>query len=208
MATCAEPPSEGLGTHYAFKGDLSDAVLHHDGKLVRGEVVYEDGPAGKAAEFSGETEVDLGQAGDFDVRGPFALGLWVNLYGLKNSEVLQKKDASEHWTGYELGFDDVAYTGRHKRNLRLVVRLAARWPDAAIEVRTKDRVPMDGAHHVLVDYDGSGKAAGLKIYVDGKPWGTETVRDALAGTFRTSVPLEIGNKNIGGLFQGKVADLR
>src|SRR5260370_15182707 len=91
MATLPEPPSQGLATHYAFNGDLSDAASHHDGKLVRGEVVYEDGPAGKAAEFSGETELDLGQAGDFDVREPFALAMWVHLYGLKRSEVLQKK---------------------------------------------------------------------------------------------------------------------
>jgi hypothetical protein len=48
----------------------------------------------------------------------------------------------------------------------------------------------------------------LTIYVDGKPWETETVRDALRGTFRTSASLEIGNKNIGGLFQGLLGDLR
>ena len=208
IATLPEPASEGLATHYTFNSDLLDALSRHDGKLVRGEVIYEDGTAGKAAEFSGETQVNLGQAGEFDLHQPFALGLWVNLYGLKSSEVLQKKDASEHWTGYELGFDDVAYTGRHKRNLRLVVRLAARWPDNAIEVRTKDRVPMDGAHHVLVNYDGSDKAAGLKIYVDGKPWETEAARDTLSGSFLTSAPLEIGNKNIGGLFQGQLGDLR
>src|SRR3989441_6721416 len=208
IATLPEPASEGLATHYTFNSDLLDALSRHDGKLVRGEVIYEDGTAGKAAEFSGETQVNLGQAGEFDLHQPFALGLWANLYGLKSSEVLQKKDASEHWTGYELGFDDVAYTGRHKRNLRLVVRLAARWPDNAIEVRTKDRVPMDGAHHVLVNYDGSDKAAGLKIYVDGKPWETEAARDTLSGSFLTSAPLEIGNKNIGGLFQGQLGDLR
>ena len=208
ITTLPEPPSEGLAAHYAFNGNLSDAVSHHEGKLVRGEVVYGDGPAGKAAEFSGETEVTLGQAGDFDVRAPFALGLWVNLYGLKSSEVLQRKDASEHWAGYQLGFGDVAYTGRHQRNLRVIVQLAARWPDSAIEVRTKDRVPMDGAHHVLVDYDGSGKATGLKIHIDGKPWEIERVRDTLQGAFRISSSLQIGNKNIGGLFQGQVADLR
>src|SRR5207249_6272551 len=173
-----------------------------DGKLVRGEVVYEDGPTGKTAEFSGEAEVRLEQAGDFDAREPFALGVWVNLYGLKSSEVLQKKDSSEHWAGYELGFDDVAYTGRHQRNLRVVARFAERWPDSAIEVRTKNRVPMDGAHHVLVNYDGSGKAAGLKICVDGRVWETEIAKDTLSGTFRTSASLEIGNKDTGGLFQG------
>ena len=79
---------------------------------------------------------------------------------------------------------------------------------AAVEVRTKDRVLMNGAHHLLVNYDGSGKAAGLKIYVDGKPWETEVTKDALSGAFRTSASLEIGNKNTGGLFQGELGDLR
>src|SRR5207237_8315924 len=66
ITTLPEPPREGLATYYAFNGDLSDAFSLHDGKLVRGEVGYEDGPTGKAAEFRGETEVSLGQAGDFD----------------------------------------------------------------------------------------------------------------------------------------------
>src|SRR5262249_17425297 len=158
------PPSKGLATHYAFDGDLLDSSSHHDGKLVRGEIFYEDGPTGKAAEFRGETEVSLGQAGDFDLHEPFAVGAWVNLYQ-QSGQVFQKRDTSEHWTGYELGFDDVAYTGRHRRNLRVVVRLAASWPHSAIEVRSRNRVPMDGAHHLLVNYDGLGKAAGLKIFV-------------------------------------------
>lgn len=208
LASLPDPPSDGLATRYAFNDNLSDAVSKNDGKLVRGEIVYEDGPTGKAAEFSGEAEVNFGQAGDFDAHEPFALAVWANLYGLKRSEILQKKDASEHWAGYTLGFDDVAYTGRHQRNLRVVARFASRWPDSAIEVRTKERVAMDGSHHVLVDYDGSGKAVGLKIYVDGKIWETETIKDTLNGTFRTSASLEVGNKNTGGLFQGQLDDLR
>ena len=208
LATLPEPPTEGLATHYTFNGDLSDALYKHNGKLVRGEVVYEDGPTGKTAEFSGEAEVSLGQAGDFDAHEPFALAVWVDVYGLKRSVVLQKRDASEHWAGYELGFDDVAYTGRHQRNLRVVARFASRWPNNAIELRTKDRVPMNGAHHLLVNYDGSGKTSGLKIYIDGKPWETETVKDTLSGTFRTSASLEIGSKSTGGLFHGQLDDMR
>ncbi len=206
LATLPEPPRDALATHYLFNGDLSDAFSHHDGKLVRGEITYEDGPAGKAAEFRGESEASLGQAGDFDSHQPFAIAAWVNLYE-DSGKVFQKRDASEHWTGYELGLEDVAFTGRHERNLRVVVRLAAPWPDSAIEVRTKNRVLMDGSHHLLVNYDGSGKAAGLKIFVDGTPWETETAKDALRGSFRTSAPLEIGNKNIGGTFRGRLSDL-
>ena len=208
LASLPEPPRNGLAAHYSFNGDLSDALSKRDGKLMRGEVVYEDGPTGKAAEFSGEAEVNLGQTGDFDAHEPFALAVWTDAYGLKSSVVLQKRDASEHWAGYELGFDDVAYTGRHQRNLRFVARFAAHWPDSAIEVHTKDRVPMNGAHHLLVNYDGSGKAGGLKVCVDGKVWETEAKKDTLGGTFRTSAPLEIGNKNTGGLFQGQLDDLR
>jgi len=207
IATLPEPPQDSLATHYAFNGDLKDAFSRQDGKLVRGEVNYEDGPTGKAAEFRGETEVSLGQAGDFDLHKSFAIAAWVS-FGELSGQVLQKRDASDHWTGYELGFDDVVYTGRHQRNLRLVVRLAARWPDTAIEMRSKDRVPMDGAHHVLVNYDGSAKAAGVKIFVDGRPWDTEIVRDALSGSFHNSASLEIGNKNTGGVFRGQLGDLR
>jgi cytochrome c553 len=208
IATLPEPPRDGLATHYAFDGNLSDALSHHDGKVTRGEIIYEDGPTGRAAEFRGETQVSLGQAGDFDLRQPFAIGFWVNLYEGKSAQVFQKRDAFEHWTGYELGLDDAAYTGRHQRNLRVVVRFAEHWPESAIEVRSKDRVPMDGAHHLLVTYDGSGKAAGLKLFIDGKRWETEIVRDALRGSFRTSASLEVGNKNIGGVFKGLLADLR
>jgi mono/diheme cytochrome c family protein len=207
IATLPEPPQGGLTAHYAFNGDLSDVISHRDGKLIRGEVNYEDGPTGKAAEFRGETEVSLGQAGDFDGRHPFAIGAWVNFYDSK-SVVFQKRDASEHWAGYELGVGDVVYAGIRQRNLRIVVRLAARWPESAIEVRSRNRVLLDGPHHLFVNYDGSGKAAGLKIFLDGKPLETESLKDALRGSCHNSAPLEIGNKNIGGLFKGQVGDLR
>jgi hypothetical protein len=207
IATLPEPPQGGLTAHFAFNGDLSDVISHRDGKLIRGEVNYEDGPTGKAAEFRGETEVSLGQAGDFDGRAPFAIGAWVNLYDPK-SVLFQKRDASEHWAGYELTVGDVVYTGIRHRNLRIVARLAAAWPDSAIEVRSRNHVLLDGAHHLLVNYDGSAKAAGLKIFVDGKPLETESVKDALRGSCRNSAPLEIGNKDVSGLFKGQVSDLR
>jgi hypothetical protein len=207
LATLPEPTRDGLATHYAFDGDLSDDVSHQDAKLVRGEIVYDDGSTGKAAEFRGETEVNFGQTGDLDAANPFAIAEWVNLYE-QRGQVLQKRDASEHWAGYELSFDDVAFTGKHMRNLRVILRLAASWPDNAIEVRTKNRLLMDDSHHFLVNYDGSGKAAGIKIFIDGKPWETEATKDALHGSIHTSAPLEIGNKSIGGAFRGQINDLR
>ncbi len=208
LATLPEPPRDGLASHYAFDGDLSDAVTHQDGKLIHGEVTYGDGPTGKTAEFRGETEVSLGQAVNFDLREPFALGAWVSVNDSKSVQIFQQRDAAEHWTGFEVGFDDVAYTGVRQLNFRIFVRLAASWPTNAIEVRTRNRVLLDGLHHLFVNYDGSGKVSGLKLFVDGKSEEMEAAKDGLRGNFRASAPLEIGHKNIGGLFKGRLGDLR
>src|SRR4029077_6810325 len=62
--------------------------------------------------------------------------------------------------------------------------------------------------HLVVSYNGSGKASGIKIYLDGKPLEMEVVKDQLTGSFRTSAPLTIGNKNIGRPFLGQLDDLR
>jgi hypothetical protein len=51
---------------------------HHDGKVVRGEVVYEGGSVAKAADFSGETHLSFGNAGDFERSQPFALAVWAD----------------------------------------------------------------------------------------------------------------------------------
>jgi hypothetical protein len=209
LATLPEPPNEGLSAQYAFNGDLSDRVSHQEGKIVHGEVIYDDGVRGKTAEFRGETEVNLGQAGNFDTRQPFAIGAWVNLYDGQSVEILQKRDASAHWAGYELGVEDNAFTGIRKWNFHITLRLAASWPEEAVEVRSRNRVPLDGDHHLFFNYDASGKASGLKIFVDGKPIETESVKDTLRGSsIRTSAPLEIGNKNTGGGFKGQIDDLR
>ena len=56
-----------MTAYYPFDGDLTDASGgHHDGKAVRGEVVYEDGSVAKAADFSPETQMDFGNVGDFE----------------------------------------------------------------------------------------------------------------------------------------------
>src|SRR5262249_45062128 len=65
LASWPEPPGDGLAAHYEFEGTLADTSGHRlDGKVTRGDVVYEDGAIGKAAEFSGETQVDFASAGD------------------------------------------------------------------------------------------------------------------------------------------------
>jgi hypothetical protein len=215
-ASIAEPPSDGLIAYYPLDGSLADASgQHHDGKAVRGEIVYDEGTAGKAAEFSGETQVNFGNAGDFDRGDRFTLALWAQPATSSPIRLIQKRDASDHWQGYEVlidepayNTDDPAYNGPQQRISHFIVRLAGRWPDDAIEVRSKERYVTVSFRHLVVDYDGSGKASGVKLYVDGKPAPTEVLKDNLSGALRTNSSLEVGNKDKGKPFEGGLDDLR
>jgi hypothetical protein len=70
-------------------------------------------------------------------------------------------------------------------------------PMQAIRVSTVAGVPENGNWaHVFFTYDGSGKAAGVKIYIDGNEAATKVISDTLASrSMRTSAPLELGRKS-------------
>ena len=209
LAGIPEPSQEGLVAYYPLEGSLADASgQHHDGKAVRGDVVYDEGKVGKAAEFSGETQVSFGNVGDFDRGDRFALAMWVRTSPANAMKLVQKRDSSEHWQGYEIAIDDPTYDRPQHRLSHFIVRMAAKWPDDAIEVRTKERFATASFSHLVMSYDGSGKASGVKFYVNGKPAMTEVVKDNLSGTFRTAAALEIGNKANGKPFEGELDDLR
>jgi hypothetical protein len=67
-------------------------------------------------------------------------------------------------------------------------------PAVAIRVSAVTQLPIDGAwKHIFFTYDGSGRASGVKIFVDGKAVATRIVADNLArATIRTTVPMQLG----------------
>jgi hypothetical protein len=209
LASLPEPSRDGLTAYYPFDGDLTDASgFHHDAKPVRGEVVYDEAAVAKGAVFSPETQVAFGNSGDFERAQPFALALWADPLGTVAVKILQKRDAGEHWQGWELANDKPIFEARRKRLAHIVLRLANRWPDSAIEVQTKDLQAIDALRHLLIEYDGSGKASGIDFRLDGKRVETAILKDHLSGDFRTTAPLEVGDKNLGGSIEGRLDDLR
>jgi Protein of unknown function (DUF1553)/Protein of unknown function (DUF1549)/Planctomycete cytochrome C/Concanavalin A-like lectin/glucanases superfamily len=65
-------------------------------------------------------------------------------------------------------------------------------PQVAIKVSTIERLPHEW-RHVFFTYDGSGRASGVKIYVNGAPVATRVVADTLAkSTIRTTAPMQLG----------------
>jgi len=70
-------------------------------------------------------------------------------------------------------------------------------PDIAIRVAALKPMPLDNAwKHIFFTYDGSGRASGVKIYINGLQVATSVVEDSLGGaTIRTDAPLQLGWRN-------------
>ena len=67
-------------------------------------------------------------------------------------------------------------------------------PEVAIKVSTDEALPVDGQwKHIFFTNDGSGRASGVHIYVNGRQVETHVVADTLGGeTIRTKAPMQLG----------------
>ena len=208
LASLPPPPLAGLLAHYELDGSLSDISGHYrHGRTLAGTVGSQPGAVGRAADFDGETWAAF-DAGDFDRGDAFTLAFWLRPTGHAEAAVMQKIEDAAGRRGYELLLDESEAVPVLKRGSRLTVRFTSRWPADAIEVRTTARLLANTWTHIALAYDGSGKAAGMRLYLDGKPCEVEVLRDHLTGSMRNSRPLEIGNRALGGPYRGQIDDLR
>ena len=136
------------------------------------EVPLVEGHPGKAVQFDGENNVNFPDLGRFTRHTPFTLAFWMRDAGTRAEPavVFQACDGTD--TGPH-GYDLLIEQGR------LTARLFRHWPGNALAVRTRAAVPNDSWTHVAVTYDGSSRAAGLRIYLDGQPADLEILRDRL-----------------------------
>ena len=83
---------------------------------------------------------------------------------------------AHHTRGTDCGYNgwDLTIEDGH-----LESRMARVWPGNAMSVRTVEPIPVDKWHQVAATYDGSSRASGLKIYLNGKELRTKIQRDDL-----------------------------
>lgn len=127
--------------------------------------------AGQALKLSGDDAVKT-KVGNFHRHEPFTLSLWLQTPEVSSRAVILHR--SRAWTdagsrGYELLLED----GRPKWSLIHF------WPGDAISIRAVDPLPLNQWVHVTVSNDGSSRAAGLRLFVNGQPVRTEIIRDHL-----------------------------
>lgn len=138
---------------------------------IAGSNQLSEGYRGQAVELTGDDPVNLNQ-GNFTRNDPFSIGLWMWTPDLKERAVVLHR--SRAWTdsasrGYQLLLEEG----------KLSMSLIHFWPGNAMRVKTIDPFPIRNWTHVTVTYDGSSRAAGLQIYINGELAEVEVVRDKL-----------------------------
>jgi hypothetical protein len=143
-----------------------DFEEHKDGpnKSVPGKI-------GKGVKLTGDDGIGL-KVGNFRRFEPFSVTLWMNTPDEKQRAVIFHR--SRAWTdaasrGYQLLIEDGC----------LSASLIHFWPGNAIRVRARRKIPTNQWLHVAVTYDGSSRADGLRIFVNGAPAACNVVRDNL-----------------------------
>ena len=153
--------------------------------------------------FDGESGFSFADMGEFRRTQPFTVSLWINP-GEDTGAIVHRTQAA--LDAGSRGWELVLLDGR------LVAQLAHMWPQNALRIQTIDTLPLGDWTHVAMTYDGSSRASGARLYLNGLLADVETVRDGLTRhiTYENmKVPLQIAYRfRDSGLRSGAVDELR
>jgi hypothetical protein len=144
--------------------------------------------------------LELPDAGNCDTNEPFSYGAWVKppargAFGA----VFARMDNTNEYRGWDLWLE----------NGRPGTHIVHRWPEDALKVVARSPLPAGQWSHVFVTYDGSRRAAGVHVYINGVPQPVEVEADQLKGSIRTGVPFKVGQRHTSGRLDGVlVQDVR
>jgi Protein of unknown function (DUF1553)/Protein of unknown function (DUF1549)/Concanavalin A-like lectin/glucanases superfamily/Planctomycete cytochrome C len=172
-------------------GDFTKWLTETDPKALAG-LIPNDGlklvaiTADALVTVRADKVTEFADAGDFERDHAFSYGAWVKLpsAGLVGS-ILARMDDRQNYRGWDMWLEDG----------RVAAHLVHQWPDNALKVISRHHVTAGTWTHLFVTYDGSSRAAGLKIYIDGELSSTDTQADSLSRPIRTQVPLKLGQRH-------------
>jgi hypothetical protein len=202
------PEIPGLVGHYPLDKIAEGRWLENlDDPKNRGETsagnVTETGKIGRALQCSGDDVVRFPRVlGHLERSDPFTVSFWLQTPGiLERGVVFHREDGTDVGVhGTELSFDEG----------RLFFGLIRFWPGNAVAIRTRRVLPAKTWVHVAVSSDGSGRAAGLRIDLDGQPAAADVVRDCLEKDLEASgTGLDFGARfRSPGFKQGRIDEVR
>lgn len=159
------------------------------------------GHRGQALSFTGDDPLSLGKHQATHCEDSLTVSFW-----LKPGEPTKRMLVFHDSSGYDPGYNgfELLYEDGHLRWM-----VSREWPGNCIAIRSKDLVPVSEWTHVVVSYDGSSKAAGLKLFLNGSEAPIEVVRDHLTRNSGSGPGITFGERvRDSGLRNGAVDDIR
>lgn len=153
-------------------------------------ISFEPGKFGNAVRLNNRV-IQFGPAtGDFERTDAFSYGCWIRRTDKPNQSLFSKLEQRPPYRGFDL----MVQNGKPRMSLTSAWDAGGSEPQRSLLVIGQELVTADEWHHLLTTYDGSSKASGVKIYLDGKPIAMQVDLDSLDGTIRTVTPLCLGNR--------------
>ena len=163
-------------------------------------VALEKAMLGLGAKFDDQyDQIKITDLNAFEITSPFSVSVWV----------LQDEKASVGKTMTLIGNSSVK--GQFYRGWDLFIepsgqissRLISALPSNYIHIKSEDSIPIGTWTHLLMTYDGSAKASGLKLYINGETAITETKYDRL---YKSMINHEKGRILVGKSPRGQTGD--
>jgi len=153
----------------------------------------------RAFRLDGRSSFTLRQPVHLPADQPFTISTWIRTeVADANGTILSCMEGSNGLRGYDLGMQKGT----------LVTHLIHKWPSNAIKVGTTAKLEPKKWYHVVYSYDGSSKASGISMWIDGEKAEIKPQVDKLTEPINANTRFMIGSRAKGSNFRGALSDLR
>jgi hypothetical protein len=165
----------GLIAHFSFDEMISNKVMNLVGTnfaRAQEKPFLVPSQSGSAVELNGENGFTFGKVAHFNRASAFTISLWLQTPTNAPRFVVlhhSKAPVDAGSRGYELLLE----------NGRVAFGLHHMWPGNSLKVATKAALTTNQWTQVTVTYDGSSRARGVRVFINGAAAELETVRDGL-----------------------------
>jgi Protein of unknown function (DUF1553)/Protein of unknown function (DUF1549)/Concanavalin A-like lectin/glucanases superfamily/Planctomycete cytochrome C len=173
--------AQGKTASFTIAGRPRDAELKDGYDWIAGKgtpKTFTIKPSGNSIEFA--------DVGDFEKDQGFSIGGWVKLARRGNTgAIAARMDNPPQHRGWDFWME----------NDKVGMHIINDWPGNALKVTSKTPLQPGQWQHVLVTYDGSSKAAGVKVYINGVAQMLDVFTDKLSASIKSAVPFKVGQRH-------------
>ena len=184
----------GQDFYFSFDGD--DPRV----SVIQGKPILREGAVGKAATLGGAGGFELGKIAGLIGNGRFSLAFWMKPDQVNAGPVLSSEAAGSRREGILVEFID----GRLRWNIN------TRWISGVSTIETMRTFEPGEWVHITLTNDGTQRAAGMTLYVNGEPQSVNVIRNTNSNTAgrNDGGPMRIGYSKHVGFWKGQVDELR